>query len=325
MNDSIRTLEIVLSGGAVLDGRVSVALFTKTIQSIQDVLIQIAKSRLKEDPAKSGPTPANILRECELFLVKVEPGSLRASVELPRKQPTLFPDLPDFAEEALEDTKKSLRAISEENSKEFSKILPNPVYRQRILEKVVKIAPTPDSDYRLEVKIPNEPPISLLRPTKEAIVRLEALPPRPPKEEALGPRRAVVEAKGLAEVDHGDITKWIETYYMDELEFDFEHAWRPREIRVAGMLFRLAHPIACPFQEKGGLLVSEYEPLGILAYGETREEVIRAFSHEFGVLWEAIVQQPDNQLTEDAKILKDKLHKLVIGVEPYASPKDQGH
>ncbi len=323
MNNSRRRLEIVLSGSAVVDGRVSVVLFTKTIQSVQETLIQLAKSRSQEDPAKKGPIPSSILRECELFLVKVKPGSgLHALMELPEKQPSLFPNIPDFAESALEDTKNSLIAIANQDSEKLRKVIPNPIYRHRVVNKVAKIAPGIDSDYHLEVRTQNEPPIVLVRPSKEAIIRLEALPPT--QEKKLGPRRTLVDARGLAEIDKGNITKWIETYDMAELEFDFEHAWRPHEIKAKGKLFILAHPIACVIvEEHKELLVSEFEPLGILAYGENRAEVIRAFSHEFAILWDAIAQEPEAQLTEDARLLKKKLNEMVKEVKPYDPAKNK--
>ena len=147
MNNSRRKLEIVLSGEAILDGRVSVSLLTKTLRTVQGVIFDIAKSQQQQDPVGGRPTPSFIKNECELFLVKTEPGSFRAILELPEKEATLLPDFPDFGESVLEDTKKSFGAIGEENVAKFHKIIPNPIYRKRVLDKIAKIAPTKDSDY----------------------------------------------------------------------------------------------------------------------------------------------------------------------------------
>jgi len=321
---SKRTLEIVLSGEAVLDGRVSVPLFTKTLQSIQEVVVEIGKSEIQRDPTKRGPAPTAIKRACELFLIGTEPGSLRALVELPEKEETLFPDFPDFAESVLDNTKNTLDAIVKQDDKKFYKCIPNSIYRRRILQKVIKIAPTEDSDYRLEIGTEDEKPIRLIRPPKEAIALLEAFSAETIEE---GPdiRRSVVEAKGLAEIFKGNITKWIETYDMEELEFDFQHAWRPRKIKAAGKVFHLVHHIACAIEKQEGLFVSEYEPFGILAYGETREEVMRAFSHEFAILWDAIAQEDDRRLTEDARTLKKKFLELVEEVKVYEPEENEGY
>lgn len=322
---SKRTLQIVLSGEAVVDGRVSVSLFTNTLRTIQDVVVQVAKSRLQKDPSKRGPAPSVIRRECELFLIRTEPGSLHAYMELPEKEATLFPELPDFGEMVLEDTKNILDSIGEADEKRLHSIIPNPAYRARIVGNIAKVAPAEDSDYHLEYRTADEPPRALVRPSKDVVARLVALPRIPREEEIPGPRQIFVEAKGLAEVYEGDITKWIETYDVVELELDFERAWRPREIKSRGRVFRLIHPIACAIEKQAGLFISEYEPLGILAHGETREDVIRAFSREFAVLWDAIVQEPDSGLTEDAKTIKCKLLELVKEVEPYGAKKNERH
>ena len=324
-DNSKRTLEIVLSGEAVLDGRVSVSLFTNTLRAVQDVVIQVAKSRLQKDPAKRGPSPSVIRRECELFLVRTEPSSLHAYLELPEKEATLFPDLPDFGESVFEDTKNMLDSIGDGDERKLHSIIPNAAYRARIVNNVARIAPCEDSDYHLEYKTPNQPPRALVRPPKAVAARLVALPSMPPEKEEPTGRRRFVEAKGLAEICEGNITKWIETYDMVELELDFERAWRPREIKAERRLFRLTHPIACAIEKQERLFVSEYEPLGIVAYGESREEVMRAFSYEFAILWDVIVQESDIRLTEDAKALKKKLIELVKEVEPYGVEKDQRH
>lgn len=324
-DNSKRILQISLSGEAVLDGRVSVSLFTNTLRAVQDVVIQVAKSRLQKDPAKTGPTPSVIRRECELFLVRTESGSLHAYLELPEKEATLFPHLPDFGESVLEDTKNILDSIGDANEKKLHSIIPNAAYRARIVSNVARIAPAEDSDYRLQYRTPDQPPRALVRPPKDVAARLVALPSVHPEKEKPAARRTFVEAKGLAEVSEGNITKWIETYDMVELELDFERAWRPREINVERRLFRLTHPIACAIEKQEGLFVSEYEPLGIVACGETREEVIRAFSYEFSILWDGIAQESDSRLTEDAQALKKKLMELVREVEPYGVEKDQRH
>src|SRR3989304_5792611 len=92
-----RKIEVTLAGDAVHDGRVSVSVFAKTLQSIQEIVFQITGARLKPD--MKGPSPAVIKEKCELFLVRTEPGSINAVLELPEKQPTLFPDEIDFSEE----------------------------------------------------------------------------------------------------------------------------------------------------------------------------------------------------------------------------------
>jgi hypothetical protein len=193
------------------------------------------------------------------------------------------------------------------------------------LNQFVKVAPAKDSDYHLEIKGEDEQVISLIRPSKEAVLRFIAPTKGAELDQEVKPSRKVVEARGLVEICKGDISKWIETYDMEELEFDFEQAWRPREVRSEGKVFRLAHPIACAIEKQEGLFISEFEPLDIIAYGESREEAIQGFSHEFMILWEAIARQQDSSLTDDAKSLKRKLHELVTEVTEYGSEENERH
>ena len=125
-------------------------------------------------------------------------------------------------------------------------------------------------------------------------------------------------------MEDGKIKKWEETFEVTELNFNPDHVWRPQQIRAKDKLFRLAHPIACVIERQDDLFFSENTNLGIIAYGETREDVIREFSEEFAVLWDVIAQEEDNLLTQDALSLKRKLIELVKKVEVYGDTEGAG-
>ena len=315
-----RKIEVTLAGDAVQDGRVSVSLFAKTLQSIQEVVFQIAGSRLKRD--MKGPVPAVIRKACELFLVRTEPGSLSAILELPEKETSLFQDEPDFSEHVIEDTRKVIEAFSEVDEARLQETLPQPSLRRRIVNHIRAIAPSDGSDYRLSFRFNGGPPKVLIRPSKESLYRLAPIPDSYEKIEE--PTLKFVEAKGMAQMENGDIKKWVETYEVSELDLDPDHVWRPSKIRAKGKLFHLAHPIACVIEKQDDLLFSEDANLGIIAYGDSREEVIREFSEEFAVLWDVIAQEEDNLLTQDALSLKRKLIKLVRKVEAHGDKEGAG-
>ena len=315
-----RKIEVTLAGDAVQDGRVSVSLFAKTLQSIQEVVFQIAGSRLKRE--MKGPVPAVIRKACELFLVRTEPGSLSAILELPEKETSLFQDEPDFSEHVIEDTRKVIEAFSEVDEARLQETLPQPSLRRRIVNHIRAIAPSDGSDYRLSFRFNGGPPKVLIRPSKESLYRLAPIPDSYEKIEE--PTLKFVEAKGMAQMENGDIKKWVETYEVSELDLDPDHDWRPSKIRAKGKLFHLAHPIACVIEKQDDLLFSEDANLGIIAYGDSREEVIREFSEEFAVLWDVIAQEEDNLLTQDALSLKRKLIKLVRKVEAHGDKEGAG-
>ena len=312
---------MTLAGDAVQDGRVSVSLFAKTIQSVQEIVFQIAGARLKRE--MRGRIPAIIKAKCELFLVKTEPGSLNAVLELPGKEATLFPDEVDFSEDVIEDMQRAIEAILEVDDVKLEQILPQPFLRRRVVSRIRTIAPADGSDYRLSFRFNGGPPKTLIRPTKESMYKLAAITAE--LEEREEPVPKFVEAKGMAQLeDDGNIKKWIETFEVKELELNPDHVWRPQKIRTKGKVFHLTHRIACVIEKQDDLFFSEDTNLGIIAYGETREDVIRAFSNEFEVLWDVIAQEEDNLLTQDALLLKRYVLQLVRKVEKYGDAEITG-
>lgn len=100
---------------------------------------------------------------------------------------------------------------------------------------------------------------------------------------------------------------------------------RPQKINAQGKSFHLAHPIACVIEKQDDLLFCEDVHLGIIAYGDTREEVIGEFSNEFATLWDVIVREKDFLLTEDARLLKRRLTELVRKVELHGDTQGMGN
>jgi len=315
-----RKIEVTLAGDAVQDGRVSVSLFAKTLQCVQEVVFQIAGSRLKRE--MKGPVPAVIRKSCELFLVRTEPGSLSAILELPEKETSLFQDEPDFSENVIEDTRKVIEAFAEVDDAKLQQTLPQPSLRRRVVNHLRAIAPSDGSDYRLSFRFNGDSPKMLIRPSKESLYKLAPIPASFEKIEE--PTLKFVEAKGMAQMENGDIKKWVETYEVAELDLDPDHVWRPQKINTQGKSFHLAHPIACVIEKQDDLLFCEDVHLGIIAYGDTREEVISEFSDEFATLWDVIVGEEDSLLTEDARLLKRRLTELVRKVEPHGDTQGKG-
>lgn len=103
-----------------------------------------------------------------------------------------------------------------------------------------------------------------------------------------------------------------------------EHVWRPRELKGKGRVFRLAHPIACVIDKQDDLFFSDDDFLGIVAWGNSREDVIHEYSEEFATLWDGIANEEDSRLTHDALHLKQKLLDLVRKVEPHGDSESPG-
>jgi hypothetical protein len=321
-NESKRKIEITLSGDAVQDGKVSVSLFTRALQSIQEILYQVADAQARREPKSAKIKPSIVRRECELFLVDVAPGSVHATLSLPEREMSLFPDYPEFCEIAMAQTGGALVAVAENDDVKLKTVLPDPEVRRRVIDKIQRIAPGKDSDYALSFRLDKGPSRTLLRPSPEFVARLEDRPPSPP--EVREPDVRFVEAKGMAQVKNGNIKKWVETFEISELDVNPEHVWRSRMLKAKGRVFHLSHPVACVIEKQENLFFSEDDFLGIVAHGDSREEVIRGFSDEFATIWDGIAQEEDHNLTHDAQLLKKKLLELVRKVEPHGDPEIAG-
>ncbi len=87
-------------------------------------------------------------------------------------------------------------------------------------------------------------------------------------------------------------------------------------LACSGWQFTLSEPICIQEAYERGTWTRRYDPLGILAYGRSREEVIAAFCEEFACCWEEIALEEDTNLTSDAQELKAKLRSIVKDAKP---------
>lgn len=87
-------------------------------------------------------------------------------------------------------------------------------------------------------------------------------------------------------------------------------------LACAGWRFTLREPILIQESYEQGTWTQRYEPLGILAYGQSREEAVEAFCGEFASCWQEIACEEDSNLTADALELKSKLRDLVRDAAP---------
>jgi hypothetical protein len=87
-------------------------------------------------------------------------------------------------------------------------------------------------------------------------------------------------------------------------------------IACANWRFTLRQPILIQESYERGIWTQRYEPLGILAFGQSREEATEAFCVEFACCWEEIACEEDDNLTADARELKGRLRSIVKDAKP---------
>ena len=86
------------------------------------------------------------------------------------------------------------------------------------------------------------------------------------------------------------------------------------EGRNSGKIYRLAQPIIVSVFCDDAIFYCESKPLSILSFGHTQDEARRAFNEDFAMMWDEIALSPDDNLTPDAKVVKDRLLALVSSV-----------
>ena len=111
-----------------------------------------------------------------------------------------------------------------------------------------------------------------------------------------------------AALSPADITSVLD---WQPLEAPDLRPFRTDAISWSGRSLRLRQRITCAVSREDGLVIIEYEALGIRAYAETRESAIRDFAEEFVVLWDEYAVAADEGLTPDAVGLKLQLLALV--------------
>jgi len=99
--------------------------------------------------------------------------------------------------------------------------------------------------------------------------------------------------------------------YKEILLYD-TYPYRPDIIVFNEVKYELSKKLECKvIFEENNYLISNDE-LNLSVWGQTRNEAEEAFSFSFHSLFQNYAKQSDENLTEDAKILKEKLLNLVI-------------
>lgn len=314
MSDPRRQITVTLSGQAVRDGRVSVGLLTKTLQSMQQALFQIGKAKVEREASRRGPAPTLVQRQCELFFTGTRVGSLTATLELPPPESSLFPEFQqDVGEEALRDLRVVIEGIAADNPEPIRGAIPDARHRSRVVSTVSSVLPRQGADYNLAVQVGDFPCFpQVLRPPRERLRALIGL--AEVTEAELPPEEVLIDAVCRArlrqdmELSPRDITAVIE---YERIEAPDLRPYRLVQVEWGSRRLELRHEIACSVSREGDLYVLEYEPLGIRAYAESREAAIGDFNEEFLVLWDEYRGAPHDELTPDAIELKGRLTALV--------------
>lgn len=345
------TVVLRIGGPTAEEGRVPLTLLADKLQAAQRLLFNIGSAIL--GGGRRGTWKAEVLEACNLVFVESRRGSLAIVAELPRPSPSLFPEL-TVGRDALDRMAVTLQALHDHDRPTIERLFPDYGQRTRVVKSALPLIPEEEAEYTLSVEtfggvVQLEPS---MRPYLAALTRedIGVLP-----DEALVTltgRLYLIEVEtGQRHIGIITSNRRVSCYYSPEYE-DVVREFVPGSlVEVEGRatlnatgevqqieeiidarpvqqvplhwtrvvygnrLYRLRDQLSIRVDYHDGLWLHEYEPLGIIGYGETRRESLDAFRMEFASMWDYIALEDDASLTLDAQALKRKLTALVEAVE----------
>lgn len=329
MNKQDRHFTLKLANKELKNGKVSVRLLTKTLHNLQKAVYDLGNSRVNREVVIKGRHPSVVERSCELFLIKAEPGSITATLAFPPKEYDLASELPDLSDNVMSDLKEIFSIIEKRDRNKLVDTIKDQGWRKKVLTSLYKVIPSEKDDYSLMIRFNDKEPFrTYKRPSDEEMALL------------IGDMLPVDYSvtKGLPEVtveEETDIKAYCKAKISDDGEvtvtkvIDYElldtRPYRADTIIWGNEMFMLRNEIACSFKIENDYYVIEYGPLNLFVYGKTREEAIEGFREEIAMLWHAYAMENDDNLTRDAIELKQKILKLIEGVQVVGNFENEGY
>lgn len=345
-----RTLILRIEGESAREGRVPVALLASKLRAIQHLLFNIGSAL--RGGGRRGTWKAEVQQACELIFIEARTGSLEIVTKVPEPS-TLFPHL-EIGTQALARTGETLQAIHRRSPDTIEKFFPDYGQRTRILNSALPLLPEEEAEYEVSVQT-EVASVQIGADARTYLVDLmrEELGEVPEEEirtllgklylieVATGDRQvglivrnrrvhcfysseyedivrdlipgSLVEVEGRATLsEHGEVERIEEI--LDARPVDLIPL-RWTRVVYGDRIFRLTTPIHVNVDFRDGLWIHECEPLGILAYGESRGKSLNAFRMDFAACWDLVAEEDDANLTVDARELKQKFRELVQEVQ----------
>jgi len=79
--------------------------------------------------------------------------------------------------------------------------------------------------------------------------------------------------------------------------------------------FILKKPATCSLKYQNGLWMYECLRYGLYTFSENKQEALQQLNEEFAFLYDGLIHEPDEKLTQDAIELRDLLKSDVLKVE----------
>lgn len=334
-----RNVEIVLEG-TLEHNRVPIEDASEFLIRLQSLINHIGDYLTGSDYRSRGRSPDSVRSRCALVFKSVHIGSLRAELDLEDRQTTLE-NVPTLGEESLRKFHDLLSAVEKGTNLERSmeKMIERPLHRNRIIEDMFKIWPEERGLYKAKVRI-HERTLIDLRPERK--LALQGLLDRVDRKQTtvkgvLGTLKVLPKMKLMRIIGpDGQITcqfpKELESTAIKLLgkpvivyggaTFDAEgnveeltdvrRINRFTEITLERVLskdreFVLSEPLIVSIDYKDDAWLMRNDDLGIVAMAPDYDDCLKDFGDEFALIWREYGNASDDELTKDARELKQKI------------------
>ncbi len=275
------------------------------LEHLQVMVYNIAEMRAKIDPSKKGAKGENIRKVCDLNIVGMDFESATFALEPPQPEPMLF-DM-DIGADALQGAFDVFQKIGQNDFESLRDSIPDEHYRSKIIYQAKEAIPPKNTGFYLTARTTQQEIKEVSRPEAKAMRMI--LPEAKEEELEHPPIEKYIDAQGVALLDESDhFLKWKEILSLEKLDAITTDYVDGEQLR-----YNFRESISLKIDQEDAITILSNEPLGIIVYGASLEEAIKALGDEFDFLWEEYAKEDDDKLHPSGKTLKDALLTIVGG------------
>jgi hypothetical protein len=343
---------LVLKIEGLPEGQIPLSLLADKLHAAQRLILNIGSAI--RGAGRRGAWRSEVIQSCTLVFMEARPGSLEVTTQLAVGPPVLARVDHDLGIEALARTGLTLKAIKDKDRERLRHYFPDFGHRSRILKSALSLLPEQEAQYDIALST-STVEVKLGTSLRDYVVDLareetEEIPQEEIRrltgklyliEVATGQRQlglvvnnrhihcfytqdfedvirelipgSLVEVEGRATLDETGNIQRIEEI-LDVVPVQLVPLFWSSLI-FENRRFRLNQPIQITPIFNEGVWVHEYEPLKIMAPGNSRHDSLQTFKMEFAACWDELAHEEDNKLTQDAQGVKNQLLALVQHIE----------
>ena len=350
MKSEERKIVLKLSGPATEDAKVSLSVLASKLDALQRSFYNVASAVLEGPLGRRGRWSSHVVSTCELLFSSSAYGSpLEVVSMIAEPEPTLL-GVETQAEKALDDFRKVMQGIDQENPELVAQVLPDSPSRLRAIRSIQMLCPGVEDDYSVEVGNGRGNWATLTYEKREFLRDVPFIDQ--PEESAsvqtiAGKLNLISVGAGRKEVGVRTQDRYIPCHYPSEMldtisqmvagsivevtgrplfepggalkEIDEVYSIEPvrlfpfrlRQFSWEARTFVLHHPVTCVPDFRNGLWVYECEALGLHSYHESRGQAFDDLHAEFAFIYDEYAMEDDAALAPSGLKLKEALNQLV--------------